>query len=103
VRGDSAFLCSQEGHLVGVTWLDTVELQAWSWSAVATSSLAREVDCSRFSPDNGSRECEERLQTGMGAAVVLVVFFLVVGFVIWRWLMRKYAEKPTRGDPGGPT
>lgn len=86
-----------------MTSLDAVELEAWPSSAVVASPLVREVDCSRLSPDSGSPECEERLQTDVGVAVVVVVFFLVIGLVVWRWLMRKYAGKPTRGDRCEPT
>jgi hypothetical protein len=71
------------------------------WAAEAQLAFVREVDCNRSSPDSNSPECEERAQTGMGVVVVAAVLFLVVGYIVWRRMLRKVAEKPPKGEQGG--
>jgi hypothetical protein len=83
-----------------MTSLKLVEPGGPIWSAPAVSAFVREVDCSRYSPDSGSPECEERAQTGMGVFVVGAVLLLTVGYFVWRRMLRKVDEKPTSGDGG---
>jgi hypothetical protein len=71
------------------------------WSAEAPLAFVGEVDCNRSSPDSGSPECEERAQTGMGVVVVAAVLFLVVGYIVWRRMLRNVDEKPPRGEQDG--
>lgn len=53
-------------------------------------AVIEEVDCGRFSPDRVSPVCEERDEAAIGILTVIVVLVLVVGYVLWRRLVRKY-------------
>lgn len=49
-----------------------------------------EVDCTRFSPDRGSPECDSRGEAVLGVLTILGALVLVIGYVVWRRLVRKY-------------
>jgi hypothetical protein len=49
-----------------------------------------ELECSRYSPDRNIAECDERGEVALGALTVIGVLALVVGYVIWRRVMRRY-------------
>lgn len=53
-------------------------------------AVIRELECSRFSPDRYSAECDERGEVALGVLTVIGVLALVVGYVIWRRVMGKY-------------
>lgn len=76
--------------------LTAVELGDPRMPAVA-SVLAGDLNCSRFSPERHTPECEERAQIGVGVFVVVAVLLLAVGFLLWRRMMKKVDDK----DPGG--
>ena len=81
--------------------LKAVELGGPMFSVEVPSVFVREVNCSRYSPERTSPECEERAQIGLGIFVVVAVLFLAVGLVIWRRMMRKVDDGPPTGEPGG--
>ncbi len=52
--------------------------------------LALGVDCSRTSPDRVSDVCERNAEAGLGVFVVVLAVGLVVGFLFYLRIRRKY-------------
>ena len=53
-------------------------------------AVIEELECSRFSPDRNSAECDERGEVALGVLTVIGVLALVAGYVVWRRVVGKY-------------
>ncbi len=53
-------------------------------SSEAASTFVQAVNCSKYSAERHQPECDERMQTGVGVAVVIVVLLIAIGYVLWR-------------------
>lgn len=65
-------------------------------SLAATATAA--VDCGRLSPDSTGPECEHRAQVGVGVLVVASAVLLVVVFIAWRLLLRRFGQSSATHD-----
>jgi len=64
-------------------------------------ATVRAVDCSRYSPDRSSPECEEGGQIVLGIFAVTAVLVLAVGFIAWRLWMRRMSKPSRDSDDRG--
>ena len=56
-------------------------------------------NCSRYSGNRYSDECEARGQTAVGVFLVLAVIGVIVAFVAWQYLKRRTPRSPADGAP----
>jgi flagellar biosynthesis/type III secretory pathway M-ring protein FliF/YscJ len=63
--------------------------------------VIEEIDCSRFSSERGSAECEEQGNAGIGVLTIIVFLVLVTGCIFWRRVVRNY--ETTSQDTASPT
>lgn len=54
------------------------------------NAVIEEVDCTRFSADRDNPECDARGEAALGVLTIIGVLALVIGYVVWRRVMRKY-------------
>jgi VIT1/CCC1 family predicted Fe2+/Mn2+ transporter len=51
---------------------------------------ALRVDCGRYSPDRASEVCQRNSEAGLGVFVVVLAVGLLVGYIFYRRIRRKY-------------
>jgi hypothetical protein len=67
-----------------------------SMTSLTTLALTSEVECSKYSPERFSQECQERGDFAAGLFFVIAIASLAVGWLWWRYKMKRVDEAAER-------